>query len=263
MHQLHVHIPSWLFRAIAGFAFVLGSTTLNADHHAEPATGPHVVEVFECSLNPGFTLSDVLEFGRGPFANFSKTVNNSGATYLWEPIAISPPYDQAQFRWVNHYPSWASYDEGNQAWRAPAQDALRAKILELTTCKLPTFLMRHDILRPSAIERPARLLTGRCALNENQSMSNALDYIGPARSKAVADAAGADRGQFLMTPHIAMSANFDFLNVLFGNHKEIAALLDGGRTGAVQEANRAFNSDAAPYQCGPWALHESHLISSN
>ena len=62
-----------------------------------------VVEVYECTLNDGASAEDLADFGGTDFKKFvnkNKLVLNS---YLWDAVAVSPPFDEPDVRWVNYY----------------------------------------------------------------------------------------------------------------------------------------------------------------
>jgi hypothetical protein len=63
-----------------------------------------------------------------------------------------------------------------------------------------------------------------------------------------------------MPPRIGIDPDFDFLNILFGTPSEMANLLDGGRTGKIPAARKAFTDKPNPSSCDTWDLHRSHRV---
>ena len=113
---------------------VLLSTVSPAAHHEEPE--PMVAEVFECSLNTGVTADDVAAMGSSDFADFVAQHDISMTSFLWEAVAVSPQYSDADVRWVNYFPTWADYFAGDAAWRAHGGE-VAAKINEMMSCGRP------------------------------------------------------------------------------------------------------------------------------
>ena len=247
-------------RLIIALAIVFSPGMLLADNHGDSAIAPGVMEIYECALINGATVDDVLKFGRGDFTEFAQGVGNEVRTFLWTPLAVAPPFqDPSLVRWVNHYPSWSEYDAGNTAWMSSDSAKLQKKLFSMISCNLPIYHQRHAVLR-AEIERPARILIGRCEVNEGKDMTDVKRHTSPAQAQAIATALGIKRGQMLTTPRLGVDANLDFLNIIFANRKEMAKLQDAGRTGAIQEARRQMNQAPAPYACPIWDMHDSHYI---
>ena len=64
-----------------------------------------VVEVQECMLKEGASPLDVVAFGAKDFKQFVADNDINVGAYLWEAVAVNPPSDEADFRWVTYYPS--------------------------------------------------------------------------------------------------------------------------------------------------------------
>ena len=142
-------------------------------------------------------------------------------------------------------------------------DKLRKKLFSMISCDLPLYHQRHAVSRAD-VERPARLLIGRCNLNPGKEMSDVKRHLAPARSKAIAEAIGVTRGHMITTPRLGVDANIDFLNIFFAQRTDMAKMQDAGRTGAIQDAYRqTTNGESAPYTCPVWDLHDSHYIYSS
>ena len=74
-----------------------------ADHHAP--TNSAVSVIYECTLNEGVSPADVVAFGKSTVNKFATNNDLKMNSYLWEAIAINPPYDGADVRWVNYFPT--------------------------------------------------------------------------------------------------------------------------------------------------------------
>ena len=105
-----------MYRTIVSLMGILLSTGSFAAHHEEPE--PMVAEVYECILNDGITADDVAAMGSSDFADLVAKHDLNMTTFLWEAIAVSPQYGDADVRWVNYFPTWADYFAGDAAWRA-------------------------------------------------------------------------------------------------------------------------------------------------
>jgi len=85
-----------------------------ADTPTPPA--PAIAEIFECTLNEGVSAADVATFGRKEVRSFTRKNEVPMHAYLWEAIAINDPYNEADVRWVNYYPTWSDYYASNEAF---------------------------------------------------------------------------------------------------------------------------------------------------
>ena len=88
---------------------VLMSSIAYADHHA-PAAAPVVMELHACTLNEGASLADVVKLGRAEFPKLFSADKLKMSSYIWEAVAVGPPFDAPDLRWVNYYPTWADWD---------------------------------------------------------------------------------------------------------------------------------------------------------
>ena len=88
-----------MYRTIVSLLCILVSTGGFAAHHEEPE--PMVAEVYECALNAGVTADDVAALGSSEFADLVAKYDLNMTTFLWEAVAVSPPYGAADVRWVN------------------------------------------------------------------------------------------------------------------------------------------------------------------
>jgi hypothetical protein len=180
-------------------------------------------------------------------------------------LSIAPPYDETGFRWFNYYPSWQAYQSADTLWYSKGNAKNRAKLDKLAACGMPIFNQVHGVVPTespleSTDHNGNRILIGLCDVTEGMSFADVRGYITPELSKNVREAAGADRGQFLVVPGMGINAEFDFLNTLYATPVEMAKLLDAGREGKLRAARAATTNQTPPYNCHTWHLHKSHRI---
>ena len=56
----------------------------------------------------------VIALGQGDFAAFVADNELNMDTYLWEAVAINPPYDEADLGWVNYFPTWKDQSKADR-----------------------------------------------------------------------------------------------------------------------------------------------------
>ena len=247
------------------FAISVGSNGLADNHQSNAGSWSSLMEAFECNLNKGASLEEMIAFGRNEFASLMTSAGIEVSTFVWEPLSIAPPYDETGFRWFNYYPSWQAYQSADTLWYSKGNAKNRAKLDKLAACGMPIFNQVHGV---GPTESPLestdhngnRILIGLCDVTEGMSFADVRGYITPELSKNVREAAGADRGQFLVVPGMGINAEFDFLNTLYATPVEMAKLLDAGREGKLRAARAATTNQTPPYNCHTWHLHKSHRI---
>ena len=76
---------------------VVGALSLSvsamAAHHEET---PRISEFYECSLNDGIAVSQVLDFARSDFKAFADKNDFAMNSFIWEAVAVSPPSPAAR-----------------------------------------------------------------------------------------------------------------------------------------------------------------------
>jgi hypothetical protein len=232
------------------------SLTSYADHHAPPENG--VVEIYECNLNEGASVANVVRYGRDDFKKFVDKNKISVNAFIWDPVAVAPPYHEAQLRWINYYPSWAEFSEISAAWTDPKNAKNRAALAALTTCKKPVFATSMPIAQmPSDKQKP--LIVGICNLNEGATSADVQKYITPGRNQHINDVLGTQNGAMMWMPGFGLNPDFDFLQVIAGSQDDMMTLFDGVRTGKVQKAHAAYSDQAPPMSC-TWDLSTSYSL---
>ena len=76
-------------KLLLGLAFLI-PLSANADDHMPPAPG--VAQIFECTLNSGVGVDDVVTFGSTVVNQFVGQQKLQISSYLWEAVAVNEPY---------------------------------------------------------------------------------------------------------------------------------------------------------------------------
>lgn len=228
-----------------------------ADHHL--MTKNMVVEIYECTMNEGSTLQDVVAYARSDFNAWAKTEDINGNTFIWEPIAVTPPYHEAELRWINYFPTWADYHKANKAWTKPENAKNPAAIAAMTTCKKPVFSTAMPIAQMPSDAMQKTLIVGICQINDGANMRDVMTYSTNDRMQSVNKALGVNNGMAIWVPGFGLNPDFDFLQVIAGNDADMMGLFDAVRTGAAREAQLAFNNQPPPMSCH-WDLSKSHTV---
>jgi hypothetical protein len=135
------------------------------------------MEIFECDLNKGASIENLLEFGREDFASLFSDANLDMSGFVWEPVSIAPPYEQIGFRWVNYYPSWGSYQAADDLWASKKAGNVRKDSEKLFICKMSIFMHAHMVVQTEKLLTIAGkngngLLIGRCNVNESATLND-------------------------------------------------------------------------------------------
>jgi len=217
-----------MYRLIVSVLGVMLATGSFAAHHEEPE--PMVAEVYECSLNNGVTADDVAALGAGEFADFVAEYDISMTSFLWEAVAVSPQYGDADVRWVNYFPTWTDYFAGDAAWREHGSE-VAAKINELVSCGRPDLagFMQAGETAPDAPVKP--LYVRVCQLKSGNTMANAMAYrkaVNSIQNKQI----GSTVGSYLFTPGFG-NPGFDYGAMVTGTPEDMAKLMDHSRDGST------------------------------
>ena len=217
-----------MYRIIVSLLGILLSTGSFSAHHEEPA--PEVAEVYECLLNDGVTAGDIVELGAGDFASFVGKHELSMTTFLWEAVAVSPPYDEPDVRWVNYFPTWGDYFAAGAAWREHGEK-IDVKINKLMTCGRPTMASFHQTGEP-APDAPVKPLYIRvCQLKPGNTVANAMAYR-KAVNSTQNEQIGGTVGSYMFTPGFG-NPGFDYGAMVTGTPEDMAKLMDHSRDGST------------------------------
>jgi len=226
-----------------------------AAHHEEPA--PEVAEVYECLLNDGVTAGDIVALGAGDFASFVGKHELIMTTFLWEAVAVSPPYDEPDVRWVNYFPTWGDYFAAGAAWREHGQK-IDVKINKLMTCGRPTMASFHQTGEP-APDAPVKPLYIRvCQLKPGNTVANAMAYR-KAVNSTQNEQIGSTVGSYMFTPGFG-NPGFDYGAMVAGTPEDMAKVLDHSRDGSTGK----LLTEAGYTEPGNCTvdLHRSHMMVS-
>ena len=206
---------------LLGLALPLGAV---ADEHLPQST---IAAVWECSLNEGTTAGDVAAWGSGDFKKWVNKNDLKVGSYLWEAIAINQPFDEADVRWVDYYPSWEDYYANSNAWQKSG--ALVEKYDSMVTCGKARFAvgMRMGGPAPQAKEKP--LVANVCQLNEGKTMQDVMAFL-PKATSLINETAGAEITSFLWTNFIGVSG-LDYIAFFTGETSEMVKVMDGVKNG--------------------------------
>jgi hypothetical protein len=56
---------------------------------------PVISVLYECTLNDGVSVADVVSFGSGAVKKFATKNELTINSYLWEAVAVNQPYNEA------------------------------------------------------------------------------------------------------------------------------------------------------------------------
>jgi hypothetical protein len=244
----------YMFKRLLVVGALSLSVSAMAAHHEET---PTISEFYECSLNDGVAVSQVLDFARSDFKAFADKNDFAMNSFIWEAVAVSPPYDEPDLRWVNYFPTWGDYFASEEAWRSTAQD-VAADLFELVSCSKARTLAVHNAgaQPPASQEKP--LIAMVCNLDEGKSVGDALAYR-KAVNKMANSMIDGSVGSAVFTPALGI-AGFDYVAMVTGTTEDMANVMDNVRSGKALKAMRAAGIEN-PAQCVT-DLHRSHLVVS-
>ena len=244
-----------MYRTIVPLLGIFLSTASFAAHHEEPE--PMVAEVYDCSLNDGVSAGDVVALGSGDFAGFVGKHDLNMTTFLWEAVAVGPPYDEPDVRWVNYFPTWGDYFAADAAWREHGKK-IDVKINKLMTCGRPTMSGFHQA-GEDAPDAPVKPLYIRvCKLKPDNTIANALAYR-KAVNSTQNEQIGSTVGSYIFTPGFG-NPGFDYGAMVTGTPDDMAKLMDHSRDGSTSELLTAAGY-TEPGSCTV-DLHRSHMMVS-
>ena len=244
-----------MYRMIVSLLGIFLSAGSFAAHHEEPA--PEVAEVYECLLNDGVTAGDIVALGAGDFASFVGKHELIMTTFLWEAVAVSPPYDEPDVRWVNYFPTWGDYFAAGAAWREHGEK-IDVKINKLMTCGRPTMASFHQTGEP-APDAPVKPLYIRvCQLKPGNTVANAMAYR-KAVNSTQNEQIGSTVGSYMFTPGFG-NPGFDYGAMVAGTPEDMAKVLDHSRDGSTGK----LLTEAGYTEPGNCTvdLHRSHMMVS-
>lgn len=236
--------------------FILGCLlpiSVVADDHV-PAE-PIISALYECTLNDGVSVADVVAFGSGAvkkFATKNELVMNS---YLWEAVAVNEPYNEADVRWVNYFPTWTDYYATSATFADKGSNLVR-KFNELLSCEKPVIMASQNLMSDLIVAQQKPLVGSVCNLNEGKTMQDAM----MASSQLIGvmnESTGANIGGSILTPAFGISG-FDYVATFYGELKDMATLMDSVRDRSLPTALAEAGFQPAATCVND--LHMSHLM---
>ena len=229
------------------------STQSLADHHA-PVNGA-VSVLYECTLNEGVSPADGVAFGKSTVNQFATTNNLKMNSYLWEDIAINPPYDEADVRWVNYFPTWVDYYASNETFGTKGQKVV-GEFYKMVNCDKPVILGVRNVGGPIPTIQEKPLITSVCQLNDGKTMQDAMAYV-PKMTKLMNETTGANIASSIFVPAFGISG-FDYVGMFTGATSDMAKLMDSVRSGVMPKAMAKAGMQPAATCVND--LHQSHLM---
>ena len=217
-----------MYRRIVFLLGIFLSTAGFAAHHEAPE--PEVAEVYECTLNDGVTADDVATLGSSDFADLVAKYDLNMTAFLWEAVAVSPQYDDADVRWVNYFPTWGDYFAADAAWREHGEE-VAAKINALVTCGRPDLagVVQAGAAAPDAPVKPLYIRV--CQLKPGNNIANAVAYR-KAVNSTQNEQIGSTVGSYVFTPGFG-NPGFDYGAMVTGTPEDMAKLMDHSRDGST------------------------------
>jgi len=243
-----------MFKKILTVSSIVLSTSVFAAHHEE---APMIAEVYDCTLNEGVMVSDLIDFARSDFKAFADENKFAMNTFIWEAVAVSPPYDEPDLRWVNYFPTWGDYFASEAAWRATAQD-VAAGIFERVSCSKARTLAVHNAGAQPTVSQEKPLIAMVCNLNEGKTIADALAYR-KGVNKMTNGMIDGSVGSAIFTPALGITG-FDYVAMVTGATDDMVRVMDNVRSGKARKAMQEAGLEN-PAQCIA-DLHRSHLVIS-
>ena len=244
-----------MYRMIVSLLGIFLSAGSFAAHHEEPE--PEVAEVYECLLNEGVTAGDIVALGAGDFTSFAGKHELNMNTFLWEAVAVSPPYDEPDVRWVNYFPTWGDYFAADAAWREHGKE-IDVKINKLMACGRPTLSAFHQAGEP-APDAPVKPLYIRvCQLKPGNTLANGMAYR-KAVNSTQNEQIGSTVGSYMFTPGFG-NPGFDYGAMVTGTPEDMVKLMDHSRDGSTGKLLTGAGY-TEPGNCIV-DLHRSHMMVS-
>lgn len=229
------------------------SAQSTADHHA-PTNG--AVSVFyECTLKQGVSPADVVAFGKNTVNKFVAANDLKMNSYLWEAIAINPPYEEADVRWVNYFPTWVDYYASNQAFGAEGEKVV-GKFYDMVNCNKPVILGVRNVGGPIPTIQEKPLIASVCQLNDGKTMQDAMAYM-PKMTEIMNETTDANVASSIFVPAFGISG-FDYIGMFTGATSDMAKLMDSVRSGVMPKA--MVKAGMQPAATCTNDLHQSHLM---
>ena len=222
-----------------------------ADDHAPT---PNIAAVYECTLMDGVSADNLAAYGKGEFKSWVDENNYNVDSFLWEAIAVSPPFDAPDVRWVNYFESWADYYEISEGWEQSGE--LAEKFATMAECGKARFatVTRTGGSPTEVDEKP--LIASVCQLNEGKTMLDAMAFV-PKVTSILTETAGAEITSFVFTNFVGVTGP-DYITFFTGETSEMVKVQDTGKNGGYRSAFMDSVLES-PATCEA-DLHQSHKM---
>ena len=229
------------------------STQSLANHHAPVSAIVSVV--YDCKLNDNVTAADVVAFGKNTVNKFATKNKLKMNSYLWEAVAINPPYEEADVRWVNYFPTWVDYYASNEAFGAKGQKIV-GEFYEMVTCEKPGIFGVRGTAGPIPTIQEKPLIASVCQLNDGKTMQDAMEYM-PKMTKLMNETASTKIASSVFVPAFGISG-LDYVSMFTGSTSDMATLMDSVRSDTMPKA--MAKAGMQPVATCANDLHQSHLM---
>lgn len=184
---------------------------------------PGVAQIFECTLNSGIGVSDIVKFGSTSVNQFVGQQKLQISSYLWEAVAVNEPYREPDVRWVNYYPTWQAMYASGAAFASNGTD-LVGQFKSMLDCDKPVLLASQNLMSDLVMAKQKPMIAAVCQLIEGKTPKDAMQV-----PKEMADLAnttlGTDIGASMFLPAFGITG-FDYVGTFYGNTGDMARLMD-------------------------------------
>jgi hypothetical protein len=224
-----------------------------ANNPAPPT--PVIAEVYECTLNDGFSAADIVAFGSNEVSKFTRKNDVQMHAYLWEAIAVNEPYREADVRWVNYYPTWSDYYASNDAFNSKGTKLVE-KFYSMVTCNKPVILGSQVLTAELVVAKQKPMVASVCNLKKDKTTADGAAFVSQLIGIANRQQGG-NIGASLMTPVFGITG-FDYVSTIYGTTDDMAGMMDSVRDRTMPAAMRS--AGLAPVADCVNDLHMSHLM---
>ena len=175
--------------------------------------------------------------------------------YLWEAIAINDPYNEADVRWVNYYPTWSDYYASNEAFNTKGSKLVE-KFYSMVTCNKPVILGSQVLTSELVVAERKPMIASVCNLNEDKTTADGAAFVGRLIGMTNKQQ-DSNIGASIMTPIFGISG-FDYVSTIYGTTEDMAGMMDTVRDRTLPAAMQA--AGMAPVAECVNDLHVSHLM---
>lgn len=216
---------------------------------------PVIAEIYECTLNDGVSTADIVNFGSKEVRSFTRKNKLPMHAYLWEAVAVNDPFNEADVRWVNYYPTWGDYYASNDAFNTKGAKLVE-KFYSMVTCNKPVILGSQILTSELVVAQKKPMVASVCNLNDGKTTADGAAFVGQLIGIASSQQ-NSDIGASIMTPVFGISG-FDYVSTIYGATDDMAGMMDSVRDRTLPAAMQS--AGMAPVAECVNDLHVSHLM---